>query len=398
MRYSFADCVLDSERHQLTRDGQDVHVEPQVFDLIELLLQRAGDLVTRDEIIEVVWEGRIVSDATISARINAARGAVGDTGQAQKIIRTVTRKGLQLVAEVSSDKLPAGTAAKPDIAAPRIAVRLTASKDGSGLAWSKSGEGPPLLRAGHWLTHLERDLTTPIWRRWIERMQAGRTLVRYDTRGTGMSGKECGPMSLEAFVDDLEAVADAARLDRFSIFSASQSTAVACAFAAKFPDRVERIFSWGGWPEGSRVRDATLGDTMTDAIHEMLRHGWGKPDGGQMRVFTSLMMPGASPEQVAAFVEAQINSADADTAIDIRDAISRFDVKDLLPDVRVPVCVAHSSQDAMHPVGQAQLLARLIPNAQLHIVESVNHILLEGEPALEQVLDLMDDFLSGELD
>lgn len=400
MEFRFADCALDPVRHRLTRGGEDVHVEPQVFALLRLLVERAGELVTRDELVEQVWDGRIVSDATISARINAARAAVGDSGQSQSVIRTVTRRGLQLVVPVARAQTAEPDLHPPPPVAPKapVVVRMTASADGTGIAWCKSGTGPPLLRAGHWLTHLERDVPSPIWGPWLARMQRGRTLVRYDTRGTGMSGNETGPMTLDTFVEDMLAVADAARLDRFSIFSASQSTAVACAFAVRYPDRVERIFSYGGWPEGSRVRDPAAGDTMTDAIHMMLKHGWGQPEGGHMRAFSSMMLPGASRDQVRAFVELQINSATADRATEVREVISRFDVKDILPEVPVPVCVVHAAQDSIHPIAQAHLLARLLPDAQLHTVDSVNHILLDTEPAFGAMMDLLDAFLAGELD
>ena len=96
----FANCELDCNRQRLIRDGQTVAVEPQVFDLIHLLAENSNRLVTRDEIVERVWAGRIVSDGAISARIASARKAVGDNGTDQKIIRTVQRRGLQMVVQV----------------------------------------------------------------------------------------------------------------------------------------------------------------------------------------------------------------------------------------------------------------------------------------------------------
>ena len=175
MRYAFADCLLDTERHEFRRDGALCHLEPQVFRLLELLLERAGEVVTRDEIIDIVWNGRIVSEATIAARISAARAAVGDTGQAQEVIRTVTRVGLQCVAEVSHEA-PAGPVAAP--APDPLAMRMTASADGSLIAWAEEGAGPPLIRAGHWLTNLDRDRTSPIWGPWLARLGRGRRLIR----------------------------------------------------------------------------------------------------------------------------------------------------------------------------------------------------------------------------
>ena len=404
MEYRFADCRLAPDRHAFFRDGAEVHVEPQVFALLTLLAERAGGLVSRDDLVDRVWEGRIVSEATIAARISAARAAVGDTGSDQRIIRTITRRGLQLAVpvEIAEDAVPpppvSAQAEPAPAAAPRVVVRMTQSRDGSPIAWSRQGAGPAILRAGHWMTHLERDPEGIIWGPWLERIGRGRTMVRYDPRGMGLSGPEAGAFSLEGFTDDLEAVADAAGLERFSLFATSQGAAVSFAYAARHPDRVERIFSYGGFSEGSRVRDPNYGDAMTSALGEMIRQGWGQPDSGQMRAFASLMLPSASTEQVADFVRFQSLSGPADRAVEMRDAISLFDVKHLLGKVRCPVCLVHVSRDALHPFTQAQILARLLPDAQLHALDGVNHLLLPDEPAFAQMFDLLDAFLAGDLD
>lgn len=391
MIHAFADCQLDAARHILRREGEVVHVEPQVFALLELLVSRAGEVVTRDEVIEAVWGGRIVSEATVSARISAARAAVGDSGQAQAVIRTVTRVGLQLVAEVKTDA--AGPRLRRHEDVPPLAARMAHAKDGSLIAWSSGGEGPPLLRAGHWLTNLDRDRTSPIWGPWLDRLGQGRRLVRYDCRGTGLSDPDCGTLSLEAFTDDMEAVADAARLDQFDIFAASQSLAVSCAFAVRFPDRVRRIVSYGGWAQGSAMRPETGSATMTRALGTMLELGWGQPEGGYMKSFAALFMPGASPEQVAAFVELQLASATPRRAVEMRDVISRYDVTDLLAQVKVPVLVIHARHDSLHPFSQAQHLMRHLQDAQLLALESANHIAMPDDPAFEVMMDAVDAFL-----
>jgi DNA-binding winged helix-turn-helix (wHTH) protein len=156
MRYRFADCELDTDSYTLTRAGQPVAVEPQVFDLIRLLAENAGRLVTKDQMIEAIWQGRVVSEASISARISAARAAVGDTGKAQAILRTVPRRGFAFTANVEEIAHPSGhPATGPAPSAPEIAYAL--SRDGTAIAWAALGEGPPLVRIGHWLSHLEMD-------------------------------------------------------------------------------------------------------------------------------------------------------------------------------------------------------------------------------------------------
>jgi DNA-binding winged helix-turn-helix (wHTH) protein len=97
MRFLFGECTLDAEARELKRAGRTVHVEPQVFDVLVHLINRHDRVVSKDELIAVVWQGRIVSDSTLSSRITAARQAIGDTGKEQALIRTIARRGFRFV-------------------------------------------------------------------------------------------------------------------------------------------------------------------------------------------------------------------------------------------------------------------------------------------------------------
>ncbi|MBF9032377.1 hypothetical protein HKCCE3408_18410 [Rhodobacterales bacterium HKCCE3408] len=390
MIYEFAECRLDAAAHRLMRSGEEVRVEPQVFDLIALLLRAAPALVTYDEMIAEIWDGRIVSDATLAARISAARTALGDDGKRQAVIRTHPRRGVQMVPPV---RVADGTVApgRGDLAQD---IRITTAHDGTALAWSSLGEGPPLLRAGHWLTHLSLDLQSPIWRPWIDRLRAGRRLIRYDPRGTGMSDRDCGEVSLEAWVSDLGSVADAAGLDRFAIFCASQSAAVAIRYIVENPGRISRMVIYGGFPQGSMVRDRADGAAMTGAMAKMIRDGWGRPDSGYMHALSALFMPRADPALVHSFIEMQIASATPERASEIREVSARCDVVDLLPQVDVPVLVAHAGDDTLHPFSQATLLASRIPDARLLRLDTTNHVLVPDEPAFAELMDEVDRFLA----
>src|SRR6267142_2624860 len=112
MILSFDDCEIDVERREFRRARTAVHVEPQVFDLLVYLTQNRDRVVSKDEIFASVWEGRIVSDSTLTSRINAARRAVGDSGRNQKLIRTIARKGLRFVGDVRTQTN--GAAPAPD--------------------------------------------------------------------------------------------------------------------------------------------------------------------------------------------------------------------------------------------------------------------------------------------
>ena len=100
VQFLFADHMLDTERRELRRGSEPIAVEPQVFDLLVYLVQNRDRVVSKDDLIASVWGGRIVSDSTLTSRINAARKAVGDSGEDQKLIRTIARKGLRFVGAV----------------------------------------------------------------------------------------------------------------------------------------------------------------------------------------------------------------------------------------------------------------------------------------------------------
>ena len=389
MKYAFATCVLDTDAHALIRDGVPVHVEPQVFDLLHVLAESGGDLLSYDQLVERIWQGRHVSDATISARISAARSAVGDSGQRQEVIQTVARCGIRLVVPVSGQSRPA----RAERSLSQV-VRMSASEDGTVLAWSEIGDGPALVRAGHWLTHLDKDLTSSIWGPWIARLSEARTLVRYDPRGTGMSSRDCGEINVGNAVTDLKTVVDAAGHDRFDILASSQSAAVAFHFAARYPERVRRIVTVGAFIQGSRVREPSSGSALTEALGVMIRNGWGQPDSGYLRSLGTLFMPSASEDELSEILDLQAASASAERAIEIRECCSRYDEVAVLKNVSAPVLVAHAARDSIHPFSQAQLIAAHLPNARLLQLDTANHLISPRDPAFDVLFDEIDAFLT----
>lgn len=397
MRKRFGDILLDPERHLLERAGAPVHVEPQVFALIDLLAGAAPELVTYDRLIEQVWGGRIVSDATLAARISAARSAVGDDGKRQSVIRTVSRRGVQLVLPVTVEPDAAPLAAPstaPLTDASRQTIRYSTSRDGAGIAWAETGEGPPLLRGGHWLGHLEHDWVSPVWRPLLDRLARGRRLVRYDPRGTGLSERGFGDgVTVETLADDLEAVADAAGLERFPIYAISQSVPVALTFAARRPERVSRLILLNGSVQGSTARgDAAATETMV----AMIRSGWGVHGSAFMKAVATLFMPSATPEEVESIVEMQALSATAEVAARIRQVIGEIDVTEVLPRVTAPALIMHCSGDVIQSPDQSKFLARSLANAEFHLCDSPNHIVAPSDPIWAGCLDKVDRFLDGD--
>jgi DNA-binding winged helix-turn-helix (wHTH) protein/pimeloyl-ACP methyl ester carboxylesterase len=423
VRLTFATCSIDPRRRELHRDGAPVHVEPQVFDLIHALAAADGAVLSKEALVERVWRGLNVSDSTIAARISAARAAVGDDGKAQRIIRTVPRRGVRLAVPVvreagPGDRGPPGAtdsgADDPGATAPGETraglrtlqgtgeagrtpapeVRYAASTDGLAIAWAQSGTGPPLLRAGHWLSHLELDWRSPVWGPILRDLGTGRRLVRYDQRGMGLSGREIGSGDLALFVADMKAVADAAGLARFPILAASQATPVALRFAAENPERVSRLVLYGGYCVGRALREDDGGDMSEDTALALIRSGWGRHGSTFVRALSALYMPDATPEQIANFVDIQLASASPENAVAIRRAVDRFDVRDVLPRVRAPVLLLHAAGDVVQPLAQARMLAAGLPDARLVVLDSPNHTALPQHPSWPEAVARIAGFLA----
>jgi pimeloyl-ACP methyl ester carboxylesterase len=393
----FASCSLDLDRRVLHRNGTEVHVEPQVFDLLAHMAQSGGTVVSKDALVEAVWKGLAVSDATISARISAARAAVGDSGKAQGILRTIPRRGIAFVAELRIDDItpslgPASPAPTQD--SPAQDVRYALSADGSAIAWSALGEGPPLMRAGHWLSHLEMDMKSTLWGPLIARLARNHRLLRYDLRGTGRSEREAPLTGIDLFAEDMAAVADAAGVDRMDIFAASQAGPVALRFAARWPDRVRRLIVVGGYAEGRVHRVSTDDSLDEETMLAMIRAGWGKADSPFMQAFSALFAPDATRAQRDELVRMQLSSATTETAVTLRRLIDRFNVTEDLARVRAPVLIFHAEGDAIHPLSQGLKLAAHLADARFVLLHSRSHMMLPQDPAWHVLMDRTQAFLA----
>jgi pimeloyl-ACP methyl ester carboxylesterase len=382
MHYRFGDCELRPDSHELVVGGNTRTVEPQVFDILLHLVRNAGKLVTQDDLINAVWNGRIVSDSAISARISTARAAVGDNGREQSVIKTVPRRGFRFVAPVETTEEPA-----PHSAAPRAdenqRIRFCRAPDGTRIAFASTGSGYPLLRAGHWLTHLEHDWNSPVWRPFLDRMGQDFAVTRYDQRGNGLSDWDIDEFSLDRFVDDLEAVADSAGLGRFALYGTSQGAPIAVAYAVRHPERVSHLILHGGYVKGRMLRVSREEREQGEALLTLIRHGWGKPGSPFIQAFSSIYIPAGTREQIASLTELQRLTTSPDNAARIRAAVDEFDVGDLIDRIAVPTLVIHARDDGVQPLDQGRELAAGINNAEFVMLDSPNHTILEQESAFE---------------
>jgi pimeloyl-ACP methyl ester carboxylesterase/DNA-binding CsgD family transcriptional regulator len=274
-------------------------------------------------------------------------------------------------------------------------IRFCVAPDGVRLAYAVHGDGPPIVRAATWLTHLDFDWESPVWRHWLEGLGERHTVIRYDERGSGLSDREPGDLSLDTWVDDLETVVDAAGLDRFALLGVSQSAAVAMAYAVRHPERLTHLVLYGGYARGRKFRRPEA-RRHEDALVSAIRAGWSDPNPTFRHVFSMLFLPDGTPEQMAWYDELQRRSASAATAARLYDARGSLNVVDLAPRVTTKTLVMHAREDRVVPVEEGRLLGARIPDARLILLESANHILLSDEPAWAGFLSELHAFLGTE--
>ena len=391
MLFLFGNLSLDPDRRELRAGDTHVAIEPQVFDLLEFLIRNRERVVSRDDLIEHVWQGRIVSESALATRINAARRAIGDDGAHQALIKTVARKGVRFVGEVREQDRQSGTMRSTDNVRSQV-VTFCRTSDGVNLAVGSSGRGPVLLKTANWLNHLEFDWQSPIWSPFYARLSDRFRLVRYDGRGVGLSDREVADISFEGFVRDLDAVAETLNVDRFALLGISQGAATAVAYAVKHPERVSRLILYGGYAQGRNRRDDGGAREQGQAMLALMRQGWGDENSAFMRAFSSIYLPNGTPEQIKWFAEMQKMATSGEFAARTRLACDDIDVLGLLPRVTVPTLVLHARQDTVSPYAQGRAIAAAIPNAKFITLETEDHILLPGESAWEKLVTEIEHF------
>jgi class 3 adenylate cyclase/pimeloyl-ACP methyl ester carboxylesterase len=296
---------------------------------------------------------------------------------------------------------PSDRGARPGARAPgavdlKQEIHFCSAPDGVQLAYSMVGQGPPLVKTGNWMTHLEYDLESPIWRHLYRELAKEHTLIRYDARGNGLSDRTPDNISFDASVSDLETVIAAARVDRFALLGISFGCAVSIAYAARHPERVSRLVLYGGYALGVNKRAGTTAEKDEQAaMLTLMRLGWGKENPAFRQLFTSHFVPGATKEQSDWFNELQRITVLPEVAVRIIGSSAETDVTDLLPKVSAPTLVMHARDDARVPFDAGRRMAAGIPGARFVPLQGRNHLFLETEPAFGQFLEHTRAFLTG---
>lgn len=394
--WRFDDFVLDTQRYELRCGDGVIRVEPQVFDVLTQLVSNHHRFVSKEELFDSVWGGRFVGEAALTSRIKAARRALGDDGESQLYIRTVRGRGYQFVGTLIADAPAPAEPAPVEPPPPRQHIAFCHAADGVRLAYAVAGDGPPLVRAANWMTHLGYDVESPVWSHWVRDLSLRYRFIRYDERGCGLSDWEATDFTFDDWVADLESVVEALGLKRFPLLGVSQGGAVAVAYAARHPERVSKLVLCGAYARGRAVRAVDDDEKRAAALDlDLARVGWGRDDPAFRQVFAAQFLPDGSRADWAAFDQLQRRTTSPDNAVRFLDEFSRIDVRDLAREVSCPTLIMHSRDDRRVPMQFGEELAALIPGSRLVSLASNNHLLTATEPAWQVFRSEVDGFLNA---
>lgn len=388
--YLFGPFRLEVGERRLLRDGEIVPLAGKAFDTLRLLVEGAGTLQKQESLMDRLWPDVAVEQNNLQYNVSLVRRAVAGAPGIE--IQTVRGQGYRLVADVEAMPVEPNAPAASRVPPRGQRTHFARAHDGARLAYAFLGDGPPLVKAANWLSHVEMDWQGPIWTHWLQFLSHRHCLIRYDARGNGLSDWDPPSITFADFVADLGAIFDAAGVKRAPLLGISQGAAVAAAYAARNPERVSALILIGGCARGWRVKRSSRVQEQFEALMALMRRGWGRRNAAFRQIFTTSFFPDATKEHAEWFNELQRQTASPDNAAAILSALGDVDVRDDLPRIKAPTLVLHSRADAVVPMKDGIELATGIPGARFVPLESSNHVWLADDPAWTRFTRELEQF------
>jgi len=385
---AFGPFRLDMRNRRLFRNGTVIGLGERALDVLCALVAAEGALVTKSELMAKVWPDITVEENNLQVQVYALRRVLGEDGDSRGHVRTVSGRGYRFIGDAPATGEAAAALLPPQ------EIRYCRMVDDTHLAVATLGDGSPVVRAPVWMSHVEHDRRTTVWREVLAALARRHRLVRYDARGTGLSDRDV-VISFEAAISDLETVVDALGLKRFALLGISQGGAVSIAYAARHPDRVSRLVLAGGYARGSLVV-APERAAAVEALATLVSENWGSDNPAFRQLFTSLGFPEATTSQIREINELQRASASGETAARILKMLAHVDVSAELAQVRAPTLVLHSRDDAWIPAERSREIARGIPGARFHEIAGANHLVLPPGPLFDSYIATVLAFLAAD--
>jgi pimeloyl-ACP methyl ester carboxylesterase len=403
--YQFGECRLDAAAYELHHGGRLVKIEPQVLDLLLMLVGNRERIVSRDEIVEQVWQGRAVSDAAVSSRIKSARQLIGDTGKDQEFIRTIHGRGFRFVAPVQAEPGPNGdghsgqpghrdrpgpAGQPPNGAETPLASRPVTKYAKSGdvhVACQIFGDGPAqLVLAPGFISQIDNYWDEPHFNRWLTVLGRHARVAMFDKRGTGLSDQVPNLPGMDERMDDLRAAMDLAGFDKAAVMGISEGGSLASLFAATHPERVSGLILYGSF---ARFTSWFPNDDALQGLFDYVEASWGS--GNSVGDFAPSM---ADDEAFRAWWgKFERLGATPRAVIDLMRMNREIDISEIVPSIAVPTLVVHRAQDTVIDVEAGRFLAANIPGAHYLELPGEDHVPWVGDNAAA-IVDAVADFLS----
>lgn len=374
--------------------GNPVKLRNNSMSVLEVLASKPYLLVSKDEFLDRIWPGISVGDESLAQCIRDIRKAISDVDKS--VVQTVYKRGYRLIptdCEIGPPNKIDHGGAVPYREFPGFKQRtgFTYSVGGAGIAYGISGEGPTVIRAPHWVSHLDWDWKCEICGPRLRALSEQLHHIRFDARGTGRSDRGINPGGIIEWVADIDAVATATQVKKFALMGISGGAPTIFKYAVENPNKVSCLVLLGGFARGPLMRGVEA--EQVKALAKLIETGWGTGNSAIRQVMTTQLWPNATSDQVASFNHLQQISCDGKTAAKLISNIASIDVTTLLPSITQPVLIVHSRGDFRQPLSEAELMLEKLPNATLCVLETKNHTPMSHEPEFTRMIDVVSKFI-----
>lgn len=389
--------LLLDKMELLDDSGNSIPIRAKALELLCFLAAHKNSVVSRESIGATIWPDTIVTDDSISQCIVVIRKALKDDDRS--VLETIPRRGyrintnhaptLKIESNTNDQQHQVENNLVPDV----VTAKFTNSYDGTRLAYAINGSGPVLLRAPHWMTHVVHEWNDCVFGPRLRSLAKELAVARYDGRGFGLSERSVSCGTEDDWVADMNAVVEAANLQNFAVTGNSGGAPTALKYAATCPERLSCLVILGGFMRGALSRG--IDKSHVEAFSQLIRDGWAGKNPAFRQLMSTQLFPDATPEQLLAFDDLQKAATDGKTAASLITRLASVDISDCLPKIRVPTLILHSEHDERQPFEQAVEMANLIPKAELHVMQTRNHVPLMNEPEFDRVIRITIDFVKN---
>ncbi|HSC29015.1 MAG TPA: alpha/beta fold hydrolase [Vicinamibacterales bacterium] len=382
--YAFGPFRLDPAAGQLRRGDHVVPLPPKAFTVLQHLVQRAGQLVTKDDLLELAWADVHVGDGALKVCIREIRRILDDDPRTPTYIETAHRRGYRFIAPVSLDaaiaRAPAASIGPAARAPADVSIPDThyARSGDVNIAYQVIGGGPiDLVFVMGWVSHLDYFWAEPSFARFLTRLASFSRLILIDKRGTGLSDRVTELPTLEQRIDDVRAVMQEVGSNQAALVGVSEGGPMCALFAATYPEKTRALVMIGTYAKRIRDEDYPWAPTREEreVFHQQIRDGWGGPVGLEERApsvaddpafrawWSTYLRMGASPG--AALALTRMNA--------------EIDIRAILPSIRVPTLVLHRTHDRCLKVEEGRYVASRVPGARFVELPGEDHLPFVGD-------------------